>query len=55
MWIWELFVMATGADPVPLLGRKMKKSISVLLLFIFSIISWIIWIIEVNDSVKVFL
>ena len=29
----------------------MKKSISVLLLFIFSIISWIIWIIEVNPFI----
>ena len=51
MWIWGIFVMTTGTDPVPLLGRKMKKSISVLLLFIFSIISWIIWIIEVNPFI----
>ena len=29
-------------------GGKMKKRISVLLLFAFSIISWIIWIIETN-------
>ena len=35
----------------PFLGKKMKKSISVLLLFIFSIISWIIWIIEVNPFI----
>lgn len=39
--------MTTGALAC-FLGRKMKKSISVLLLSIFSIISWIIWIIEVK-------